>query len=68
MAKKPGRIVVRGETFAAVVFRVEEWDDQGRPRRMSVYYNEERIDISEGSREFLVAYVNEASLKPKVQA
>ena len=68
MAKKPGRIVVRGETFAAVVFRVEEWDKEGRPRRMSAYYNNERIDISEGSREFIIAYVTEASLRPKVQA
>lgn len=62
---KPGAIELpNGDTYKATVLRVQEHDDAGRPKVLRVYYEEDSIDLSEGSRKFLIGYLHGPSLEP----
>ena len=62
---KPGVVLIVGERYIATVFRIDEKDSFGRPRKLTMIADkEESIDLKAGSREFLVAYVAAHMLAP----
>ena len=50
---------IKGQVHTLVLLRVLEWDDQGRPSKCIVGYDdtEFRIDNDQVSNEFMTAYV-----------
>ena len=61
MAKRPHRIGINGEPFQAVILRVAERDEKGRPKVCVAYYPDESVAMEEGA-EFTIAYIAEGTL------
>lgn len=62
--RKPSRIVVDRVAFEAVVLKVLERDTVGRPLRLEVVHQDEKVQLQEGDA-FIIAYVRSAELQPE---
>jgi hypothetical protein len=59
----------RGERYRLAVFRIEEHDAQGRPSKVSVVYDEQTVDLTDGgSVSFMTGYLPEHMTKPKARS
>lgn len=64
--KKPRFLILGGEKFVPSVFRVEAFDEKGRPEKLTMIPDERTVELSEDKRDnyFLIVYANEKSLRP----
>jgi len=59
----------RGERYRLAVFRIEEHDEQGRPRKVSIVYDEETVNLVDGgSVSFMTGFLPEHMTKPKARS
>lgn len=60
---------IRGKQYSLVVLRVLEWDEQGRPSKCIVGYDDTSFDLRDDavSREFMTCYVLEEMTTPRTR-
>lgn len=61
---KPGTIILGGERYACTLLKIVERDGQGRPRSLTVLFDDESTTIK-GGEHFLAAYIHAGSLAPQ---
>lgn len=61
---------IGGKRYKLVVLRAVEWDEQGRPSKVIVGYDDTTFDLSDDkvSREFWTCYVPDGMLKRHTKA
>ena len=60
---------IKGEMYNLVVLRVHEWDEQGRPSKCTIGYDDATFDIRDDavSREFMTCFVPEKMTTPRTR-
>lgn len=61
--KKPGKLVINGEPYPAVVALVLGRDELGRPRDCRFVYEEQTVNLV-GGEEFLIVFAHGRSIAP----
>lgn len=61
---RPGAVVLSGERYVCTLLKIVERDGKGRPRSLTVLYDEETTTLR-GGEHFLAVYIHEPSLQPK---
>jgi len=57
MPMKPGsRRTIRGDDHTCVLLEIHERDAQGRPKRVTVHYDDDTVDVTK-QPEFMTAWV-----------
>lgn len=58
---KPEKIIIGKETFRPAVFRIESFDESGRPESLTYISDETTIELSRdvAKNQFAIAYVSE---------
>jgi hypothetical protein len=59
------RRTIQGKDHDLVLFRVDEKDEHGRPKRVTVLYDEQTVQIEQGM-EFVTAFVPSDCVKKVV--
>lgn len=60
---------VRDKRYRLAVFRIEEHDEQGRPSKVSVLYDEQTVNLADGgSVLFMTGYLPEHMTRPKARS
>ncbi len=64
--KKPSHLWIGNEKFVPAVFRVESFDEQGRPERLTHVPHDRTVELSRDKNDnhFLIVYANEKSIAP----
>lgn len=60
---KPTKRTIKGEVYRLCVLSVDETDDHGRPRRLTLHREDEEIDVRQRNV-FITAFIHEQSLIP----
>lgn len=60
---------IKGRDYVLVVLRVHEWDEQGRPSKCTIGYDDTSFDLRDDavSREFITAYVPAEMTTPRTR-
>jgi len=53
--RKPEKVIVDGEKYTATVMRIDEKDQHGRPRKLTLIPDDETVHINEGNQ-FMIVY------------